>query len=63
MESSAGYDSLEVLQNKYEDAQGHVDKLREGGASVLFQIDATRHGAVFALDVSSHPSSQSSRAS
>ncbi|EKX32855.1 hypothetical protein GUITHDRAFT_120959 [Guillardia theta CCMP2712] len=41
--TSTCYDSLEVLQNKYDDAQGHVDKLREGGASVLFQIDATRH--------------------
>ena len=52
MESSAGYDSLEVLQNKYDDSQGHVDKLRKGGASVLFQIDATRHLVVFAPDLS-----------
>uniref|UniRef100_A0A7S4P2V0 25S rRNA (uridine-N(3))-methyltransferase BMT5-like domain-containing protein n=1 Tax=Guillardia theta TaxID=55529 RepID=A0A7S4P2V0_GUITH len=48
--TSTCYDSLEVLQNKYDDAQGHVDKLREGGASVLFQIDATRVAELPELD-------------
>ena len=36
------YDSEEVLGRKYADAAANVERLRDSGATVLFEVDGTR---------------------